>query len=353
MTWENEKKFDFDDILIKSEITTDVQSRFNDIVLDGFPLATAPMDTVVDLTNIEKFIDKNIVVVLPRTVSYKEFLDYTKLKNHTRYLNVFVSMGLEEIRDILAGKLRVGFGQNILIDVANGHMSSLHDICDDLLVHRPDINLMVGNIANPETYKIFCQFENVKYVRCGIGNGNGCLTTKSTSIGYPMASLISEIYDIKLQYTTEKRHTPKIIADGGMKDYSDIIKALYLGADLVMIGSIFNKALESCGSNYFMGIKVGRKTAEILYKRGFTIKKYFRGMSTKEAQKAMGKKNLKTSEGVVRYRKVEYTLDGWFENFNHYLRSAMSYCDCQSLKEFIGRKDYVFISTNAYHRFNK
>jgi hypothetical protein len=73
---EREKKFDFDDILITSEITTDVESRYNSIVLNGFPLATAPMDTVVNLKNIELFIDKNILVVLPRTIPYSLYLKY-------------------------------------------------------------------------------------------------------------------------------------------------------------------------------------------------------------------------------------------------------------------------------------
>ena len=37
----------------------------------------------------------------------------------------------------------------------------------------------------------------VDYVRIGIGNGGGCLTTVQTGVGYPMASLISECNDIK------------------------------------------------------------------------------------------------------------------------------------------------------------
>ena len=39
----------------------------------------------------------------------------------------------------------------------------------------------------------------------------------------------------------------KIIADGGIKGYRDIQKAL-LYADYVMIGSLFNKAIDSAGT---------------------------------------------------------------------------------------------------------
>ena len=76
-------------------------------------------------------------------------------------------------------------------------------------------------------------------------------------------------------------------------------------------------------------------------------------MSTKEVQKKWGAKKTKTSEGVIRFRKVEYTLDKWVENFEDYLRSAMSYSGALTLKEFIGQAEFIEISGNAYKRFNK
>ena len=76
-------------------------------------------------------------------------------------------------------------------------------------------------------------------------------------------------------------------------------------------------------------------------------------MSTKEVQKKWGKEVLTTSEGVVRFRKVDYTLKQWVENFEDYLRSAMSYSNAATLEEFIGRADIIKISDNAYNRFKK
>jgi hypothetical protein len=185
---------------------------------------------------------------------------------------------------------------------------------------------------------------------------HNCLTTKQSGIGHPMGSLIKEIREIKNKYESKpnnKYKLPAIVADGGMKDYSDIIKALGLGADYVMVGSIFNKSLESCADNYLFGFKVKPKTAEYFFNKGFTVKKYFRGMSTKGAQKAMGKTSFKTSEGVVRFRKVEYHLSGWVDNFKHYLRNAMSYSDAKKLDNFVGKVEFCQITTKAYDRFNK
>jgi glutamate synthase domain-containing protein 2 len=171
-----------------------------------------------------------------------------------------------------------------------------------------------------------------------------------TAVGYPMASLIKECYEMSTRLSTPA----KIVADGGMKTYSDIIKALALGADYVMVGSLFNKAIDSCGDNYLWNkIKVNKKIAKWAYDFGIPVYKKFRGMSTKEVQKKWGRKELVTSEGVVRKRKVEYTLTKWVDNFESYLRSAMSYTNSSNLQLFIGHVEIIQITDNAYNRFKK
>ena len=368
-------QFDFDDILIVPKVNTDITSRYKDIILPKeLPLFTAPMDTVVNLDNMDNFLAGGINVTLPRTITYKQFIDIAcfDLDCDKVYKDVFVSLGFQDIVKFFENNYKFrNFhgGAHILIDVANGHMQKVMDYATEIKRLRPDIKIMVGNIANPEAYWWYAENDCVDYIRVGIGNGNGCLTTKQSGVGYPMASLIRETYlvkqnfiehnniDIKHQnsiiHTKPVKVIPQIVADGGMKDYSDVIKALALGADYVMVGSIFNKALESCAKNYFCGIPVNKKIANYLFDRGFTIKKQFRGMSTKNAQKAMGKTVFKTSEGVTRVRKVEYHLSGWIENFEHYLRNAMSYSGAKTLQEFIGNSEICQITKNAYDRFNK
>ena len=139
---------------------------------------------------------------------------------------------------------------------------------------------------------------------------HNCLTSTQTGIHYPMASLINDTAKIK----NSIEGNCKIIADGGMSCFSDIIKALVLGADYVMAGLLFAKAA------------TGEEQV------GDTLDYY--GMSTKRAQQEMGKTVLKTSEGKFLKIIKEYTLKGWTENMDSYLRSAMSYCDARTLEEF-------------------
>lgn len=355
-------KFDFDDVLIEPSKYTTIQSRKE---IDCFynkklPLMTAPMDTVVGWDNYYKFIELGYTVVFPRTMSFNDFLAkfddgnefmYKVIKDH------FFSYGLDEFKLMCDYNNNDLLPKNILIDVANGHMDIIKDLAIKFKEKYPYKILMVGNIANPETYKYLADSQAIDLVRVGIGNGGGCTTTKNATIGYPMASLISEIYKEKVKFEKENysKKPPLIIADGGMKEYGDIIKAIGLGSDYVMLGSILNKSIESAGDNYFFKIKISQKIAEFLFNKGFTIKKYFRGMSTKEAQLAMGKSKskLNTSEGVIRYRKVGYSLKKWTENLTDYLKSAMSYSNANKLNNFIGKVSYNIITQNSYNRFNK
>ena len=336
-------KLDWNDISIIPETLSSISSRSEiNPYLDGkLPLFTAPMDTVIDENNIEEFEKNNINICLPRNVKYDV------IKND----NYFYSYGLDEIVEILESNSNLP--KKVLIDVANGHMMKLYEVSKQIKEKYGDnIELMVGNIANPETYSKFCEI-GVDYVRVGIGGGSACTTSANVAIHYPMASLIKECKD--RSYSCDK--PTKIIADGGFKNFSDIIKALAMGADYVMLGGIFNKCLESCGDNYITNTgdanPISLEEAINLFNSDFIVYKYYRGMSTKEVQKSWNRAELKTGEGISKFNQVEYTLSGWIENFTDYLKSAMSYTGCRTLEEYCGEVQWIQISQYAFNRFNK
>ena len=345
-------KKDYNDLIIIPSSFTNIRSRKEIFPYykhnDNFhlPLITAPMDTVVDEKNDMLFLENHINVCYPRGIKHNSFHNGS-MQFESISLGEFEELVLQEniISNSIDGKYYV------CIDIANGHMNFLHNLIKSAKNKFGDkIVIMAGNIANPDTYRIMCNI-GCDFVRCGIGNGNACTTTKNVAIGYPMASLIKECYFISLTFTNPS----KIIADGGIKSYSDIMKALALGADYVQIGSMFNKALESCGDTYFGYFKINQygHVANWLFKNGYTLKKKFRGMSTKEVQKKWGKDKLTTSEGVTRVRSVEYRLNTWTENFTDYLKSNMSYCNSKTLKEYIGNNQLIEISNQSYLRFDK
>lgn len=337
-------KFDWNDITIVPDTLSTIASRseINPLQNGKLPVFTAPMDMVIDENNVSIFEENNINICLPRNVKYDI------LKND----NYFYSYGLDEIIELfISGK---ELPKKVLIDVANGHMFKLWDISKRIKEKfGNNIELMVGNIANPDTYRKYCEI-GVDWIRVGIGGGSACTTSANVSIHYPMASLISECHEISKEFD----NPTKILADGGFKSFSDIIKALALGADACMLGGIFNKCLESCSDSFLKDSTdifhlIDNERANNNFNAGIDVYKYYRGMSTKEVQKVWERKELKTGEGISKYNKVEYTLAGWRENFTDYLRSAMSYSNSRTLEEFIGEAQWVKISQNAFNRFNK
>ena len=277
------------------------------------PLITAPMSCVLDENNYKEYDKLGISIIIPRTVSSKR-----RIEMMTKY---FCAFSIKEVEDILEFPIPTDdIKYYILIDVANGHMKKQIELGKKLKdKFGSSVVIMGGNIANPETYK---EYENAGFnmVRCGIGGGSGCLSSTQTGVHYPLASLLDDIRKIK---TTS---TCKIIADGGISSYSDVIKCLALGADYVMCGRLFT---------------VAAKKGETI---GDSVSYY--GMSTKKAQQQMGKKSteLKTSEGREIILKKQYTLEGWVENMHDYLCSAMSYCNSRDLDTFRNTAECQVIS---------
>jgi len=344
-----EVKYGLMDIEIVQGQVSHINSRSecNPYISNGMlPLFTAPMSSVVDLNNYKLFQENKINPIIPRHIDLqirKEMCSET-----------WCAFSLSEFNKIVEfGEINNNIKHFILIDVANGNMFKLHEsIRNGKLSYGDNLVIMVGNIANPEAYIILSE-AGADYVRCGIGGGAGCITSSNTGIHYPMASLISECFDASLKL----RNPARIVADGGIKGYSDINKCLALGADYVMCGSIFNKMLESAGETIYTDntTKVDQYSSTILdeFKEGYMFDKVFYGMSTKKAQKELGNAKLKTSEGIERTYRVEYTMNQWVNNFTHYLKSAMSYTNSKDLDDFIGEVETIIISQAAQNAINK
>lgn len=374
-------KLNYDDITIVPEVVTDIESRKECDPYDEFgylPIFASPMSSVVSIENAKDFNRNKIRCVIPRSFSVEDRVKYL-LSNSVN----FVAFSLNEARDLfldggfekMSPEIMIFMEQfKVCIDLANGHMKSLLELVKEIKEKWGDkILIMTGNIANPETYKHY-EEAGVDYCRLSIGTGDACTTASNTAIHMPVFSLLEETYAIKKSIDGRC----KLIADGGIKGFRDIQKAL-IYADAVMIGSLFNRAIESAakttyGKSYFnvRGYKILRpfktlftygkeiprsefKNVYKLVKSGklTAFKEYF-GQSTKIAQAIVASansqtlKNLKTSEGLFKYQKVEYSLSGWSENETDFLRSAMSYTNSRTLDDY-KESQWVQITKRAYN----
>lgn len=376
------KGYSYNDLTIIPETISDVTSRSecNPYINNVLPIFASPMASVVDDVNYEEFEHNAITPIIPRNIVLEKRISLMNLGK-------WVALSLKEFESLFIDtsvERKKLINYNICVDIANGHMKSLYYKClsakNNAIKNGYKLTIMTGNIANPETYRWMIQFNDrfgkiIDYIRVGIGGGSGCITTSNVSIHYPQASLIDECYKIKKYWKnyTSRDIVPYIIADGGIRNYDHVIKALALGADYVMIGSLFAQCIESAGIKYYLDNKTfdinswNRVTLRINENNEWygrlkqlraedyigEMKVKFFGMASADGQKSISGQKTKTAEGITKYLPVKYTLYGWVNNMISYLRSAMSYCDCKTLEEFIGKPELIPNSISEIYAVNK
>lgn len=345
--------YSYNDISIVPAAITRVAHRnqCNPFVGEGanssLPIFTAPMSSIVNLQNVDIYKKNKIIPVLPRNIS---------LSLRLKYLDkgYWIALSLKETEELSLDKLKDNQEYKICIDVANGHMKNLYDLVRVFKYFYPNSKIMTGNIANPETLKMAIE-SGVDYIRIGIGSGSGCITSSNTAIHYPMASLVKDCYKYLNDYKwTAGKTNLKIIADGGIRNYSDVVKALALGADYVMIGGLFAECVDSNKDLYIKsnGCYV-KANDEDLQKEDIQLYHKFYGMASKEGMNDLHLKKH-TAEGICKYIPIKYnSIDQWSENMVDYLRSSMSYCNAKTLDRFIGRQQCILLSNNAQNAINK
>lgn len=364
-------RYGYNDVVVQPCYLSSVEHRSDVKPFDKngmLPIFTAPMSTIVGIDNADLFKRNKIYPIIPRNEEFYKRIECLKEFK-------WIAVSLEEAERIHGDVfLRPTGGKKnkfrILIDVANGHMERLYDVAEKLKKRYGDsIELMVGNISNPLTYVKCCDV-GIDYVRCGIGVGLGCITATNVSISDGIISLLDDIYRIKKEREALGLYVTKIIADGGIRGYADIIKAKAAGANYVMIGGLFASCLEAIGSLYHKSIEKGgvvviedklslekkpygwkntrnSETYDKLYRR-------FYGMASRNGQVDINGKKLKTSEGTVKEVEVVTTLGTWTENMMDYLRSAMSYCNVHKLEDFNpDNVDLLTLSNQAQLALNK
>ena len=371
-----EIKYCYNDIAIVPTVKSNVEHRSECNPFIGqygksyLPIFTAPMSTVVNKENFDLFEENHIIPILPRNFDLETRVEYLKLGK-------WAAVGLQEFEDLFLNNdwdIEMYPDVNVLIDIANGHMSKLHNMIYNAKKKYKwsyRFKIMAGNIANPLSY-IELAKAGCDYVRMSIGSGAGCITTTQTGIHYPIVSLIEETYQIKKKMERLGGWTPMIIADGGIRDYVDVIKALAVGADYVMVGGLFSKLVESAAPTFFYYGKDKETIHEIspfehkidAYPDGTfdideeyiidNLHKVFYGMASRRGQEDINGEKKKTSEGVQKVFDCTTNLRKWSENMVAYMQSAMSYTNCLYLEDFNPENvDCIIMSQQTKESINK
>ena len=321
----------YDDVLltpaysdIKSRSEVSIQSDLgNGLILD-LPILASPMDTISEsamaaaigcLGGAAVIHRYNTVEMQARQVELSKSVAKSTNKAD---INVGVAVGISG--DYLErSKACMNAGATfICVDVAHGHHIMMKDALAELRsVFGDSVHIMAGNVATLEGINDLSDW-GADSVRCNIGGGSICSTRIQTGHGMPG---LQTIFDCA---QTDRNVT--IIADGGIRNSGDMVKAMAAGADVVMCGSLLSGTDESPG--------------KIFEESDGTRWKSYRGMASKEAQVSWRGK-YSSFEGVSTRVPYRGSVRNIIEDIEKGIRSGLSYSGARSISELQSVANFV------------
>jgi IMP dehydrogenase len=239
---------------IKPIINSDAKKKVKDIM-------TAEVLTIPESTTPDEALDiayENKVERLPVVrngklmgiVTIRDILERKKFPNASRdKKGKFIVAAATGPFDLERAMALDEAGADILaIDVAHAHnlnvVKAAKKIKDNI-----DADLIVGNIATAEAAEALMA-KDIDGLKVGIGPGSICTTRIIAGVGVPQLTAVSNVADVA------KDHDIPVVADGGLRFSGDIAKAIAVGADVVMLGSLLAGTHEAPGEVVIMN---GRK----------------------------------------------------------------------------------------------
>ncbi|MBD3239580.1 MAG: IMP dehydrogenase, partial [Chitinivibrionales bacterium] len=102
-----------------------------------------------------------------------------------------------------------------------------------------------GNVVDAEAFRFLAEEAQLDFVKVGIGGGSICITRQQKGIGRGQASALMEVVAERDRLYEEKGLYVPVCSDGGLANDTQIIVALAMGADFVMMGRYFAATIES------------------------------------------------------------------------------------------------------------
>ncbi|MDR3555633.1 MAG: IMP dehydrogenase [Syntrophobacteraceae bacterium] len=322
---------------------TDKTIKVSDIMTKDH-LVTAPMG--ISLEDSKRLLQKNriekLLVVdeagrLKGLITIKDILKIKQYPNSCKdlfgRLRVAAAVGIG--RDMMprTSALRGAGADLIVVDSAHGHSRNVIEAVKEIKAAYPDLQIIAGNVATADGTLALIE-AGVDGVKVGVGPGSICTTRIVAGVGVPQVSAIMECARV-----ARAKGVP-IIADGGIKYSGDIVKALAVGGDSIMIGGLFAGTDESPGETILYqgrSYKVYRGMGSLGAMREGSRDRYFQD-DVFEPKKLVPE----GIEGKVPYR-------GQITDILHQLlgglRAGMGYLGCASLGELRTKSRMVRITS--------
>jgi len=304
--------YTFDDILILPAYSdleredVDIHSYFHWYCL-SVPVMSSPMDTITEIKMMDAIYKAGGFGFHHR---YCLIETLTNLRYIPGGIAVSPSMGIDTILSLYSANKDSIF----IVDVAHGHTKKNLDFCAELI--KNGCVVVSGNVATPWAVAEYVNI-GVRDFRVGIGSGSVCTTRTVAGIGAPQASTIKWIRN---EYPDGEGVS--LISDGGHRTTADIVKALALGADFVMLGGMLSGCLEVPTLG----------------------KKVYRGMASRDARNNIDKYDI-IPEGITKeINPRQISVTDILKEIEGSIKLACYYVGARNLQELRERSEIVFVT---------
>jgi IMP dehydrogenase len=133
----------------------------------------------------------------------------------------------------------------LVIDASDGHTAFQRDMVT-WIKSRYAVPVVGGNVVTGQGLQ-FLVDAGVDAVKVGMGIGSGCTTQEVRATGRGQATALLEVAAARQQVAEHTGVTISLIANGGISGPGDMVIALALGADTLMMGNVLARFTESPG----------------------------------------------------------------------------------------------------------
>lgn len=329
----------FDDVLIipsysEIESRSDISLYQNFLGIDmEIPIISANMDYVTGAKMAKEMRQNGALGILHRFYSsFDEQLDDIKKYSPQKLI---VSVGTRDIvhsQNLLYSIVHEYPVYGVCIDVAHGEHKKVLEMIKLIREDFPLMTIIAGNVATSTGYLRLTD-AGADAIKVGIGPGSVCTTREVTGVGIPQLSAIMDINECRRSRFNDTSSGPAIIADGGIKNSGDIVKALAAGADVVMLGNLLAGAEEAPGE-----VRVAPDNSRWRPYRGQSI---------------FGTNGLKfVPEGIEGWVKEKGPVSEILRKLAGGIRSGMSYVGANNLSELRENAEFIKISQSTHIESN-
>ena len=236
------------------------------------------------------------------------------------------------VNDLERVQALVGAGVDVVVvDTAHGHSKNVIETVR-AIKGSFDVEVVAGNVATADGTRALIE-AGADAVKVGIGPGSICTTRVVAGVGVPQASAVRECAKI-----ASSQGVP-IIADGGIKFSGDITKALALGAESVMLGSLLAGVEESPGE---VIIRKGRAYKAV---RGMgSLGAMIRGSKDRYGQQSVSDSRKLVPEGIEGRVPFKGPVSPYLDQLVGGVRAGMGYVGASTIGELRERARFVRIT---------